>query len=205
MAHDLNLSTVIDKNKVTSENVFLIMLEATVKDSSGNYIDTIRIVKNSEDITYEGNTFTASNFELDIKLDAEKEPSITLSAHDETRMLAQYIDAYDGLVNNKVRVLIVNSGALGQPPEIDEELIVLSTSLASYSVTMELGAESAVAMRFPQARQFKDRCWKAFKSTRCGYAGPDNTCSYTREGTNGCKAKGNEINFGGFHGINELF
>jgi hypothetical protein len=205
MPHNLNVSTVIDKNKLTSVNAFLILLEVFVKDASGTPIETIRLVQNSEDVIFETNTFTATNFDLDIKLDAAREPSITLKAHDETRLLAQYIDDYDGLVGNKLRVIIVNSGNLSAPAEIDEELIVLSTNVSSYTANIELGMESAGSMRFPKARQFKERCWKTFKSPRCGYAGADLTCSYTRTGTNSCSAKGNEINFGGFPGINELF
>lgn len=205
MPHNLNLSTVIDKNKVSSEHVFLILIEAEIKDTEGTLVDTIRIVKNSEDITFEGNVFTASNFELDIQLDATRETQVTLKAHDETRLLAQYIDAYDGLVGCKVRIIIANSGSLSSPPEIDENLLVTSTTLTNYTANIELGVESATGVRFPKARQFKDRCWKTFKSTRCGYAGPDGTCDYTRNGPNGCVAKNNEINFGGFPGINEMF
>lgn len=205
MPHNLNVSTVIDKNKVASVNAFLILLEIFVKDSSGTAIETIRLAQNSENVVFETNTFTATNFDLDIKLDAAREPSITLKAHDETRLLAQYIDDYDGLVGNKIRVIIVNSGNLSLPAEIDEDLIVLNTSVSSYTANIELGMESAGSMRFPKARQFKERCWKKFKSTRCGYAGADATCSYTRTGVNSCSAKGNEINFGGFPGINELF
>src|SRR5690242_12304524 len=119
MPHKLNLSTVIDKNKVSSTNAFIILLEIEVKDSSGTLVDTVRIAQNSENITFETHTFTAANFKVDIKLDATTEPSITLEAHDETRQLAQYIDAYDGLVGANVRMMIVNSAALTGPAEID--------------------------------------------------------------------------------------
>lgn len=206
MAHNLNVSSVIDKNKIASSNVFLILLEVEVKDpSTGTLVDTMRIVKNSEDIVFETNVYTAANFELDIQLDATKEPTITLEAHDETRQLAQYIDAYDGLVSCNIRVMIVNSGNLLAAPDIDENMIVLSSSISSYKARFELGVESSVGFRFPNYRQFKDRCFKAFKGPRCQYAGPAATCSYTRNGANGCIAKNNEINFGGFPGINELF
>lgn len=205
MPHNLNIASIIDKNKVSSTNVFLILLEVEVRDSAGALVETLRVVKNSADIVFQGNTYTAANFELDIKLEATQEPSITLEVHDETRQLAQYIDAYDGLVRNKIRVMIVNSGSLNSPADIDEEMIVLTSSLSSYTARFELGVESSLGLRFPNYRQFKDRCFKTFKGPRCQYAGAATTCDYTREGVNGCKAKNNEINFGGFPGINELF
>jgi phage-related protein len=205
MANKLSIAAVIDKNKITSENVFLVLIEVYVQDSDGNAVSTIRFCKNSENITFDGELFTASNFELDIKLETNQEPSITLTAQDQTKALAQYIDAYDGLVRNKVRMLVVNSASLGSPAELDETFVVTSSRISGYVSTLELGVESAVSQRFPRHRQFKDRCFKTFKGPRCQYAGPDATCSYSRTGVNGCIAKGNEINFGGFPGINELF
>lgn len=205
MPHNLTIDSIIDKNKVSSSNVFLILLEVEVRDTEGVLVDMVRIAKNSEDVVFETNTFTASNFELDIQIDALKEPSITLEAHDETKQLAQYVDAYDGLVGCNVRVIIVNSGGLTGPADIDEQMIVLSSSFSAYKLRFELGVESSVGLRFPNFRQFKDICFKKFKGPRCQYAGPDATCSYSRTGTNGCIAKNNEINFGGFTGINELF
>jgi hypothetical protein len=205
MPHNLNISTVIDKNKVSSENVFLLLLEIFVVDHNGDAVETLRIVKNAEDITFESNTYTASNFELDFKLDSGSEPSIMLTAQDQTRQLAQYVDAYDGLIKNKIRIIIVNSGSLSSPAEIDELMIVKTGSVSNYVTTLELGIESALGNRFPNYRQFKDRCFKKFKGPRCQYAGADETCTYVRTGSNGCIAKNNEVNFGGFPGINELF
>lgn len=205
MPHNLNIATVIDKNKIASANTFLILVEVYVVDSGGSPVTTLRFVKNSENITFETHEFIASNFEMDFKLESTKESTITLTAQDQTRQLAQYVDAYDGLVKNRVRLIIVNSGSLTSPAEIDEYMLVRQGSTSSYVTTLELGTESALGNRFPNYRQFKDRCFKQFKGIRCQYAGSDATCSYTRTGTNGCIAKGNEINFGGFPGINDLF
>jgi phage-related protein len=205
MPHHLNISTVIDKNQIASDKAFLVLLEVMIKDSDGNDIDTVRLAKNTEDVVFEGETFLASNFEMDMKLDTGKEPQITISINDPTGQIITYVDIYDGLVKSKVRMLIVHEGALDSPAELDEVMLVKSTTTSGYAVSFELGAESSVGHRFPQYRQFKDRCFKTFKGPRCQYAGPDATCDFTRTGVNGCVAKNNEINFGGFPGINNLF
>lgn len=205
MSKHLNLSTIIDKNKISSENSFIILLAVEVKNPvDGTIVETIRFCKNSENIEYKGDLYIATNFDMDIKTEINKEPSITLKAHDETRALGQYIDLYDGLINNKVTMYIVNSAAL-QEAEMEEDFIILTASISGYKVEMALGIESAVNQRFPNFRQFKDRCAWKYKGIRCKYAGALPTCDYTRTGPNGCIAHDNEINFGGFPGINDLF
>lgn len=204
MPHNLTISSVIDKNKIASENVFLVLIEVDVKDHTGALVETVRIVKNSENIVHNGNTYTAANFGLDVKVEANQEPEVTLSAQDQTRTLAQYVEAYDGLVDNKVRMIVINS-ATPEDIEIQEEFLISGSSINNYIVELNLGVETTLSKRFPESRQFKDRCAWRYKGARCKYAGAMETCDYTREGPNGCKAHGNEINFGGFPGINELF
>lgn len=203
-AKHLNLSTVVDKNKIATDKVFLILLEVGVLDSTGALVDTLRFCKNSENITFNGNEYVASNFTLNIKTEVDQEPQISLSAEDKTRALGQYVEAYDGLIKSTVKMIVVNSGALSGPPELEEDFLVIDASISNYTVNINLGVESAVAQRFPAFRQFKDRCMWKYKGTRCGYVGAIATCDYTRNGANGCVAHGNEINFGAFPGIVEL-
>jgi phage-related protein len=130
---------------------------------------------------------------------------MTLAAQDQTQLLAQFVEAYDGLVGSDVTLYVVNSGALSSPPEIEETFKVVGASVQTYVVTINLGVESATSARFPPFRQFKERCVWKYKGVRCKYAGVLETCDYTRSGANGCVAHDNEINFGGFPGINDLF
>lgn len=205
MSKHLNISTIIDKNKISSDNAFIILLAVEVKNPvDGSIVETIRFCKNSENITYKGDLYIATNFDIDVKVEMNKEPQITLKARDQTRALGQYIDLYDGLMNNKVTMYIVNSASLTEA-EIEEEFVILSASIENYDCEIALGVESAVNQRFPNYRQFKDRCVWKYKGQRCKYTGPLPTCDYTRTGSNGCIAHDNEINFGGFPGINDLF
>lgn len=209
MARHLSVGTIIEKNKIQSEETFLILMAAEIKDEAGEVVNTIRFVKNNENIDFgkddTGNPYTyqAANFEFDISMELNGEPSIKLTAQDQTRTLAQYIEAYGGLVGSKVTMIVVSSNALDKPAEIQEDFTIISASVNEYVVSFDLGTPSAVNMRWPQYRQFKDRCpWK-FKSRRCGYVGPKATCDYTLAGGNGCIAHANVKHFGGFPGIND--
>jgi phage-related protein len=204
-AKHLNLSTVVDKNKVSSDKAFLVLFKVVVRDYLGVEVDTLRFAKNSENVVFAGDVYQAANFNLDIQVEEGKEPSVTLTAQDQTKTLATYVDLYDGLVKSDVTLYIVNEGALDGPPEIAEDFIVSDATTAEYIVTLTLGTESAVAQRFPNFRQFRNRCAWKYKGERCKYSGAMPTCDFTRDGANGCIAHGNEENFGGFPGLNDLF
>lgn len=204
-AKHLNLSTVIDKNKVNSDKAFLILFEVEVKDHNEDLVTTLRFVKNNENVVFMGETFVAANFELTISVEANKEPEVSLSCQDQTRALMSFIDIYDGLVKSNVRLLVVHEDSLDGPAEMDENFLITECSVNEYIVSIRLGVESAVAQRFPNYRQFKNRCAWKYKGIRCKYAGGLPTCDYTRDGPNGCAAHANEINFGGMPGLNDLF
>jgi phage-related protein len=201
----LYLYNIIYNKNLDSDKAFLFLFEVGVKDSAGALVTTLRFAKNSENVIFMGNTYTAANFDLDIKIEQNTEPQVTLSAQDQTKTLATYIDAYDGLVTSTARMLVVHEDALDGPPEMDEEFLIIDSRVANYVVSFNLGTESAVAHRFPNFRQFKNRCAWKYKGQRCKYAGALATCDYTRDGPNGCIAHNNEINFGGFPGLNDLF
>jgi hypothetical protein len=202
MAKHLSVGTIIEKNKIQSEETFLILMSAEIKDDNGDVVNTIRFVKNNENIDFGGFNYQAANFEFDISMDVNQEPTIKLTAQDQTRTLAQYIEAYGGLVNSTVTMIVVSSNALDKPAEIEETFLITSASVNEYVVSFDLGTASAVNMRWPQYRQFKDRCpWK-YKGKRCAYSGPLKTCDYTLAGGNGCMAHANVKHFGGFPGIN---
>jgi phage-related protein len=202
MAKHLSVGSIIEKNKIASEETFLILMDAIIRDEDGNTVNTLRFVKNSENIVFDGQSYQAANFSFDISMELNSEPTIKLSAEDQTRTLAQYIEAYAGLVNSTVIMTVVNSGALSGPAEIQETFKIMSASVNEYVVDFDLGTDSAVNKRWPQYRQFKDRCPWRFKSKRCGYTGVMPTCDYTLAGGNGCMAHANVKHFGGFPGLN---
>jgi phage-related protein len=202
MARHLTVGSIIEKNKIASDELFLILIKVLIKNEDGDEVAVLTFVKNSENVVFNGEAYQAANFELDITVENNSEPQITLTAQDQTRALMQYIEAYSGCVGSTVIMTVVNSAALDQPPEIQETFKVISSSNNQYVVKFDLGTDSAISKRFPNYRQFKDRCSWKYKGTRCKYAGSIEKCDYTLLGDNGCLVHNNVANFGGYPGLN---
>lgn len=203
MARHLSIGTIIDKNKIASDEAFVILIDAYIKDEAGNDVITLSFCQNSEQIVYQGTTYQPASFTFNVSLETNQEPSVKLSANDYTRTLSQYIEQYSGLVNSNVQVTIVNTASIDLPPEIQETFKVIGAKVNEYVAELELGTESSVAKRFPQYRQFRDRCAWKYKGNRCGYTGSLPTCDYTLLGINGCQVHNNAARFGGFPSLGD--
>ncbi len=199
----LSVATVIEKNRISSDVAFLICLDIDVIDPTMNaVVETLHVVNNTENITFNGFVYTAAKFEIETSQAAGVQAPVSLSMNDYTGSIQQRMEAYGGGVGFLVQMSVVNSGNLLQPPEIVEEFEVVSAGSQDYIVTFQLGAENALAKMFPARRQFKDFCTRQYKNpVDCKYAGPLATCSYTLQGDNGCKAHNNVINFGAYPGL----
>jgi phage-related protein len=198
MARHLTVASAIDKNKIASENVWLVLCTITVRDEWDNEIETLRIVKNNEDVTYQGQVFTAAEFDLDFSTAANEEPNMTFSAVDPTGAIRDRMEDYNGGVGFGVVLTIVNTGNMGAEPEIEEEFDVLAATAPGINVSWTLGAENPLKYQFPYRRQYRDRCPWVFKGKRCKYVGAATACDFTLNGPNGCRVKSNTKNFGGF-------
>ena len=200
----LSIASVIEKNRVASDVPFLIALEVAIKDPiTSALIETVRLVKNSEDLTINGFLYTAAAFDIELKEEAASQPSITLSVKDFTRSIITKMESYGGGVGFGVIVSVVNAGALSSPPEATLFFEVIGSSAANYVVQFQLGAENPLYRIFPRRVQAKDFCgWKYKDQITCKYAGAIPSCDLTLNGPNGCKAHSNEVRFGAFPGIN---
>lgn len=202
MSRHLSVATAIEKNKIASDVAFILLLEIDIHDQLGTYIETLRLAKNSEDLTYQGSIFTAANFDADLKLDVEEEPSLQINAEDPTGFIRERMETYGGGVGSTCKLMIVNTGNLSQPPEVEETFEVVSSTSEGYRVSFKLGIENPLTIRFPRRVMYRDQCPLIFKGAECRYAGPDETCTFTYDD---CRGKGNAVNFGGFRGLQTLF
>lgn len=202
MANYLSVGTVIEKNKIFSNKPFLNFLEIDVTDpKTKEFVETLYFVNNKEDIDYQGHTYIASSFDLDVKKATGEAPTISLTICDPTRAIEATIQEYKGATGFKVRIIFVNTSALDQPPEISEEFEIIYTTNSNYKVVATLGAENPLAKKCPRRMCFREVCTWLYKSSECGYTGDISKCDYTLTGNNGCRAHNNSRNFGGFPGI----
>lgn len=201
--NSLSVKTVIEKNRIASDTAFLVTLDIQVIDPATNQpVEMIYLVRNNEDVDFNGNHYVATPFEIDIQRESGKVPTITLAITDFSRAIQARMQKYGGGVGSNVTVMVVNSDALDQPPEVVEYFEVIGAQASKYITSWTLGAESPLNMTFPRGRQLRDRCRYQYKSQECAYQGPLQTCDLSLKGPNGCQAHSNTINFGGLPGIN---
>lgn len=205
MPAHLSVATVIEKNRIRSTEAFLYLLEVEVIDpKTRQYVETMRFCRNDEAISYQGNLYTAANFDIEVKQETGSVPEIRLSCIDYSRALQARMQLYGGGVGFNVKIIVVTTADITQPPDLVEDFRVISASAADYAVSFTLGAENPLTLRFPMHNQYADRCRWRFKSPQCGYAGELQTCDLSLQGPNGCAAHGNERRFGGFPGLNTV-
>lgn len=198
----LTITTVVEKNKIASENAFLVLVELQIADANtGSIVETVFAVNNNEDVVYQSETYFAFPFDITLKQEAGAIPEITLSAFDYQRFLLGKLTQYNGIAGSQLILRVVNTGNLSAPPEIEETFEVLKSSANDFSVSLTLGANSPLRQLFPRRIQMRDRCAWRYKSAECGYVGAMPTCDLTLQGPNGCAAHNNTAKYGGFPGL----
>ena len=96
----------------------------------------------------------------------------------------------------------IEHSATEYKPDVELFYDITASSSTDWTVSWTLGSENALALPFPRFKQRRDRCRFRYKDQDCGYSGGLATCDLSLDGSNGCTAHSNEINFGGFPGIN---
>lgn len=204
MGRHLTVATILEVNRISSDVAFVEFVEVDVLNGSGALVETLRFCRNTENLVFRGNLYIAADFSFSVKQNAGEETNVQMSAFDPTGILRSRMEQFEGGVGFPVRLHIVNTAALNGPAEISETFQIIGASAKGYDVSIQLGAENPLRMRFPLGLQFRDRCRFVYKGGRCKYAGPLATCDYTYDGANGCTAHANQANFGGFRGLQPL-
>ena len=203
MTKSLSIASVIEKNRISSDTPWLICVDIAVIDpSTGSLVETGRYVRNTEDITFNGQLYTAGYFDIELKEESGAQQTVKLSFKDYGLTIQRKMQLYGGGVGFGVAIMVVNAAALTQPPEIIENFEVVGAESANYACSFTLGAENNITKTFPRRRQTKDYCQWRYKESDCGYTGPMPSCDLSIKGVNGCAAHSNVIHFGAYPGIN---
>ena len=197
------------KNAFGQDSPWLMLLTLTLPSPDNT---VFRIVPNTEDIVFQGATFTA--FPVQIELPKETNsgeiPSISLQVSNVTRVLQGHLEALNGGLGSTVELIIVNAGLLSEDyAELTMEFEVLQATCTAQWVTLKCGASNPLRRRFPADKYFAGHCNWQFNSPavrsaglhigdECAYAGSDTTCDRTLAA---CEAKSNAPRFGGFPGL----
>lgn len=203
MALDISAQLKREKNKLANEHPWIALLEIQITSSVSLYF-----CDNTEDITYNGHTYTAFPFMIDpIKQTSKGEmPTVSLMVANVTQVIHEYLELYDGGVESKVILTIVHSDYVENAAyvedftELEMEFSVLKTEAVAEWITFTLGAINPLRRRYPNYRFMARHCNWEFKSIECKYAGEETVCDRTYDR---CEELNNVINFGGHHGLSQ--
>jgi phage-related protein len=203
MPQSLSLATAIEKNRLSSDVPFLLLVDIEVVDpATGVIVQVLHVARNPEQVVFGGNTYEAGTFDVSVTTSSGEQPDVSLSVNDYTQTLQFYMQAYGGGVGSNVTLYVVNGSALDDPPEVMEFFQITGATSQNYVSQFTLGAENTLMRTFPARAQNRDFCSWRYKSAECGYTGSMTSCDLTLQGDNGCAAHANSINFGGFPGLN---
>ena len=189
---------IAEKNKLFASGAFLELLEIQMSELS----ETLRIVNNNEDITYNGYTWQRFQFEPgDFKESQEGEtPRVEIKVSNVLRVTQGYIEqTEEGLVGDTVIYRMIHSDHPDKAPAIIVWFQVLNVVCDEVWAVFTLGAENFFLNRFPLHVYKRNICrYEVFKSSRCGYSGAETSCARTFAR---CIELGNQARFGGQPGI----
>lgn len=193
---DLPLALRLEKNKLVSTAPWLVLLTVTLPDAS-----VIRLARNTEDVTFGGNVYTAFAFELGEQASGGdgRIQGVSLKVANPGRALQPYMEANGGLVGCSVVLVVVHADNLASDyTELTLAWTVLDAQSAGDWIVFALGAENPLRRRFPLQAAIPFSCNWQFKGAECAYAGATTSCARTLDA---CRTLGNSVRFGGRPGI----
>ncbi len=199
---NLPLSLALEKNKM-SQSPWLILLHIElVNPQDEEDTEDIYIVQNTENITYQGQEYTAFPFEISATKNTMQGDlsSLKLKVSNVTRTLQSSLQAYRGGLGSTVRMTVVNAAHLGTAcPELEETYIITDCSSDAQWVDFTLGGPNPLRQKFPKDIYNPYHCNWRFKSCECGYTGT--TYTECNRSYSDCVERGQALNFGGFLGL----
>lgn len=186
------------KNAFGQDSPWLPLLELTLPAPDNT---VFRIVPNNEDVTFQGNVYTAFPIQVELPKESSKGEiqTISLMVSNVTRVLQGHLEALNGGVGSTVNMIIVNTAHLTEDyAELTMEFDVLSAECNAQWVTLKCGTANPLRRRFPGFKYMAGHCNWQFKSAECAYSGLDTDCERT---LSACMAKGNSTRFGGYPGL----
>lgn len=193
----LSAAAILAANEQDTDTAWLVLLEISFSDTE----EKMRLVRNTEDIQWDGQLWTHFPFGCsDSKNDNKGTlPVLSIEVDNTTRDLEYYLNEYGGGTGASVRLMVVRSDDLeAAEPDFEEIYTVKSTSVTAAKVTFTLGNEYSQKARRPFGRYMKNSCPFKYKGLRCGCTSSLAGCNHT---LSDCRERGNSTRFGGFPGI----
>lgn len=195
------------KNQLGGTSPWLFMLDLTLPG-----VPTFNLVANTEDVEYQGRTYTAFPFQVELPKEENKGqlPTIKLSVSNVMRVIQGHLEALNGAPGAMVTLYVVNAGLLEEDyADLIMEFGVLDAQCDDTWCHFTLGVPSPLRRRFPLYRYLALSCRWTFNSpevrvsgsnlgAECAYAGTATSCARTMDA---CQQLGNLARFCGEPGL----
>lgn len=202
---NLSIAAIIEKNKLQSDEAWLLALKIHVRNpATGAVEDEIRVVRNTELTVINGENYEPFPFDIALDEQSGQLPSLNITIQDQTQIVQAHMERFGGGIGFDVDLMVVRAKSATETetdPELIEYFQVMQSSVANYVVSWTLGSENPLRQIFPGRRQDNETCSFKFRDENCAYVGAEQTCDLTLDGPRGCRVKNNARNFGGFPGI----
>lgn len=194
--NNLSAAAKLLKNKLASDGAYIALLEIAIYGTG----IVVRLARNTDDITWAGQTWTAFPFDLaDLTETSDGEiPEVTLQVANVDRIIQGYVEQASGGGKSSATIRVVNSKLLAETdPLLEEFFTVTKTSCKEDYVYFTLGMGYKKARR-PLGRYMKNHCPYKYGGCKCGVSSATMTtypvCDHTLVN---CRLRGNSKRFGG--------
>ena len=218
-----DLSQISGLNKLEEGNAYIWLLEIQVPTDPNPTV--FRLVRSPYRLDFgtfsNGAAITYEPFAFEVEpLRSESDGTLTglrVSVSNVTRTVQSALESYDGLVDQPVRIMLVNRRDLASGlPLFELRGEVLFSAADENTVQIDVGLFNLQSKSFPARRAQRGTCRLLYGGAACGYDttrfGSLQSCDKTRDGGNGCEVHGDEEvaagltrrhpqRFGGFPGI----
>lgn len=184
----LSLSSIAieEKNKLSTDSVFLVCLKITIPGLA----NPVYLVGDRKDFPWKGITWQAFPFQINEITDSTSEvPQIDILVSNVSRQMDVYLAQYDTYIKANgfspvtVNIYVVNTRVVtansNAEPEVEHLFELKKPKADSKWATFTLGAANPYNQRFPRNKILKNFCRYKFKDSRCGYTGIATTCNHT--------------------------
>lgn len=208
----LTLASALQKHKIDGTAPWYVLLD--VYPNKDDLSNVLRVVRNTDDVVWKGNTYTAFSFEIDSVQESTNGelPSVVVRVSNISRLVQSQLEPFSGGVGAKVVLTVVQSSDLAGDPVQQFTWTILEASATEEWVNFTLGAPNPLRRPFPAGQYTKNHCMFRYNTPAmqaacdpagalCGYVGALTTCDLTLNGPNGCRFHNNTARFGGFPGI----
>lgn len=190
-------ATIFNKNRLQTDGAMIMLMEITVPGLD----ETMRIARNTENISWHGYTWQAYPFQIDdINENTKGEmPVINIQVSNITREVQSYLEQTNGSIDTEITIYIVNAKHLDDNvPLWQADYALMQASCDENYITFQCGMKYQVNSRRPIFRNIKYICPFKYGGIVCGApAGTFATYPTCNKDIGSCQARSNAARFGG--------